>query len=157
MDVMVTLQNIRIICHGCKGIVNLRICTDDQGRTLGGVWGGAKPPLASECHQKSVPFFFDTVLKLGPKIRVQELIFTSVSEFGPTTQELGQVYFFILSIFPYRPRFNPLPGRYGNKKITTTVNSVATLIQQNTFYFANMKYYTAYTLYFISCPQFVEI
>ena len=60
----------------------------DQGRTLGGVWGGAKPPLASECYQKSVPFFLDTVRKLGPKIRVQELIFTSVSEFGPTTQEL---------------------------------------------------------------------
>ena len=59
-----------------------------QGRTLGGVWGGAKPPLASECHQTSVPFFLDTVRKLGPKIRVQELIFTSVSEFGPTTQEL---------------------------------------------------------------------
>ena len=104
MGVTVTWQNIRIICHGCKGIVNLRICTDDQGRTLGGVWGGAKPPLASECHQKSVPFFFDTVLKLGPKIRVQELIFTSVSEFGPTTQELRQVYYFILSIFPCRPR-----------------------------------------------------
>ena len=36
---------------------------------LGG--GGAKPPLASECDLKSVPFFFDTVLKLGPKIRVE--------------------------------------------------------------------------------------
>jgi hypothetical protein len=57
-----------------------------QGRTLGG--GGAKPPLASECYQKSVPFFLDTVRKLGPKMRVQELICTSVSEFGPTTEEL---------------------------------------------------------------------
>ena len=55
---------------------------------LGGGGGGAKPPLASECHQKSVPFFLDTVRKFGPKIRVQELIFTSVSELGPTTQEL---------------------------------------------------------------------
>ena len=60
----------------------------DQGRTLGGVRGGAKPPLASEYHQKSVPFFLHTVRKLGPKIRVQELIFTSVIEFGPITQEL---------------------------------------------------------------------
>jgi hypothetical protein len=51
----------------------------------GGLGGGAKPPLASECHQKSAPFFLDTVRKLGPKIRLQEVIFTSVSEFGPTT------------------------------------------------------------------------
>ena len=47
------------------------IVFEAQGRTLGGVWGGAKPPLASECDLKSVPFFFDTVLKLGPKIRVE--------------------------------------------------------------------------------------
>ena len=87
------------------------------GAHIRGVWVGAKPPLASECHQKSVPFFFDTVLKLGPKIRVQELIFTSVSEFGLTTQELGQVYFFILSIFPYRPRFNPLWADMATKKL----------------------------------------
>jgi hypothetical protein len=59
-----------------------------QGCTLGGFGEGAKPPLASECHQKLVPFFLDTVGKLGPKIRVQELIFASVCEFGPTTQEL---------------------------------------------------------------------
>ena len=57
-------------------------------RGVGGGGGGAKPPLASECYQKSVPFFLDTVRKLGPKIRVQELIFISVREFGPTTEEL---------------------------------------------------------------------
>ena len=50
-------------------ITMLDITTSDQGRTLGGVWGGAKPPLASECHQKSVPKFFliNTVRILGPK------------------------------------------------------------------------------------------
>ena len=58
------------------------------GAHIRGGLGGAKPPLASECHQKSVPFFLDTVRKFGPKIRVQELIFTSVSELGPITQEL---------------------------------------------------------------------
>ena len=70
--------------------VRSRICAGAHIR--GGVWRGAKPPLAFEYHQKSVPFFFDTVPKFGPKIRVQELIFTSVSELGPTTQELvGQM------------------------------------------------------------------
>jgi hypothetical protein len=38
--------------------------------------------------ETSVPFFLDTVRKLGPQIQVQEVIFTSVSEFGPTIQQL---------------------------------------------------------------------
>jgi hypothetical protein len=77
----------RTVSVKCANIID-QDCSMQQGRTLGGVWGGAKPPLASECHQKSVPFLLDTVRKLGPKIRVQEVIFTSVSEFGPTTQQL---------------------------------------------------------------------
>ena len=51
--------------------LTLQTCHREQGRTLGGLGGGAKPPLASECDLKSVPFFFDTVLKLRPKIRVE--------------------------------------------------------------------------------------
>ena len=57
--------------HFCPGEFNATDLPSRAGAHIRGIGGGGETPLASECDLKSVPFFFDTVLKLRPKIRVE--------------------------------------------------------------------------------------